>query len=192
VSDLWRRRAGRPQGDHAPVGGERSVVLPLPEVHRAGWAGAGSALRRDSRGGNGRAVLRASHGAQRAARVAAMICPLGRDAAKPCPRKPCESCCDAHGSRLHPERLARGDMNGSRLHPECLARGEAHGNSKLNEDKISSIFQLRSRGWAQTKIAKEFGVSQTQIGRILARKRWAHVAVDQAASALPGAQGVLG
>ena len=87
----------------------------------------------------------------------------------------CLSRGDSHYSRLHPERLARGDRSGSRLHPERLARGEAHYNAKLTAGNVWCIFQLRAQGWTKTKLAAEFGVGQSQIGRILARKSWSHV-----------------
>jgi hypothetical protein len=100
---------------------------------------------------------------------------------------------DAHGARLHPERLsrgeahgarmrevaARGDANGARLHPESQARGEAHGNAKLNEGNVRFVFQLRARGWTKTRLAAEFGVSRSQIGRILDREVWKHVRLEE-------------
>ena len=84
---------------------------------------------------------------------------------------------DAHWSRLQPERLARGDAHWARLHPERLA-GSANGNAKLNDDKIRSIFQLHAQGWTNTRIAAQFGVHRKHIGRILSRKKWAHVELE--------------
>ena len=54
------------------------------------------------------------------------------------------------------------------------ARGEEHGNVKLTEDNVRRIFELRQQGWSQRRLAAEFGVSRSQISRILARKVWAH------------------
>ena len=71
----------------------------------------------------------------------------------------------AHVSRLPNARLPRG-----------LPRGEVNGCAKLNEGNVRFIFELRGQGWSQARIAAEFGVGQTQISRILARKRWAHLA----------------
>jgi hypothetical protein len=82
---------------------------------------------------------------------------------------------DAHWSRLHPERRPRGDTSGPRMHPECMARGEKHVRAKLTENNVRFIFQLRSQGWTQRRLASEFGVSQAVIWNILARKIWAHV-----------------
>ena len=87
--------------------------------------------------------------------------------------RPCRG--DANGSRLHPESRPRGDANGSRRHPERLPRGEKHVSSKLTEDNVRFIFQLRTQGWSQRRIAAAFGVTQGAIYLILARKHWAHV-----------------
>jgi hypothetical protein len=116
---------------------------------------------------------------------------LGTDADNMADRdaKERQACGDRSGARLHPDRLsrgevhgarmrevaARGDRNGARLYPERWARGESHYNAKLTEEGVHRIFRLRGKGWIQEKLGKEFGVSTVLIGRILARKAWAHV-----------------
>lgn len=82
---------------------------------------------------------------------------------------------DNHGSRIHPERLARGDNNGSRLHPERLARGEAVGTSKLTSAIVIDIRALYAGGKTQKQIAKQFGLNQTTISKIVTRKQWTHI-----------------
>ena len=98
---------------------------------------------------------------------------------------------DKNGARKHPEKLARGDRSGARLHPESRARGdrhgsvtrpdkvlrgEAHGRSKLTEDKVTEIRQLFADGGVtKSSLAKQFGVGNPQIGRIIQRKKWGHV-----------------
>lgn len=67
------------------------------------------------------------------------------------------------GARLHPERMARGDANGSRLYPERRPRGESHANSKLTDAQCSYI---RASPLTQVAIARELGVSKSQIGNI--------------------------
>ena len=80
---------------------------------------------------------------------------------------------DNHYSRLHPEKLARGDKHYSQTHPEKLARGEKHGRAKLT---IKKVLEIRSRiGERQIDLAVEFGVGKTTIGKILNRKKWAHI-----------------
>jgi hypothetical protein len=85
---------------------------------------------------------------------------------------------NAHWSRIRPERLARGDASGSRLHPETRPRGELHVRSKLTESNVKFIFQLRDRGWAQQRLAAEFGVSLGLIQFVLNRKIWKHVCIE--------------
>jgi|SRR5271166_3353395 len=45
------------------------------------------------------------------------------------------ACGDRHGSRTHPERLARGDEHYSRTHPEKLARGDRN-SSRLHPERL--------------------------------------------------------
>jgi len=80
---------------------------------------------------------------------------------------------DNHYSRTQPERLARGDNHPARTHPERVARGERSGNAKLTEEDVRSIRALV--GYTQAQIAKKFGVAHSGIGRILKRKIWRHV-----------------
>ena len=89
---------------------------------------------------------------------------------------------DSHWSRQHPERLARGNANGSRLHPESRPRGERHVNAKLTETIVREVFKRRSQGMTYQKIGEEFGVSDVLVGRVLARKIWAHVEIHEVAS----------
>jgi hypothetical protein len=83
---------------------------------------------------------------------------------------------DRNGSRLHPDRLARGDSNGSRLHPNKLMRGEDVGISKLTWEQVREIRRRYSfwgiNGESAKTLAKEFGVSDTNIGDIVKNKIW--------------------
>ena len=85
---------------------------------------------------------------------------------------------DAHPSRTHPECLARGEKHGARLHPDRLARGNQNGSAKLTEANVISIFELHRTGWSQRRIAEAFGVCQQQISKILSRKFWAHLVLE--------------
>lgn len=82
---------------------------------------------------------------------------------------------DKNGARLHPEKLARGDRSGSRLHPERLMRGEANSLSKLTESQVLSARSRYAKGESGSLIAREFGVSQSSISRVILRKTWAHI-----------------
>jgi hypothetical protein len=85
-----------------------------------------------------------------------------------------------HGSKTHPERIARGDRNGARTQPERFcetrARGERHGMSKLTEKKVREIKQLHAKGLPVSKVAAKFGISIYAIYSILNGQTWKHVA----------------
>lgn len=56
-----------------------------------------------------------------------------------------------------------------------LACGERNGNSKLSEGDIKVIFKLKNDGIESKEIAKQYGVSPSNICCILRRKTWKHV-----------------
>ena len=84
---------------------------------------------------------------------------------------------ERHGSRTHPERLARGDRSGARRHPERLARGECVHQAKLTADQVLAIRTRVASGGrvTQAALAREYGVGQQTISKIVRRERWAHV-----------------
>ena len=63
------------------------------------------------------------------------------------------------------------------LEYETYNRGEIHASSKLKEDDIQEIFELRSAGLSQQKIADRFNVKQISISCILRRKTWKHIVI---------------
>jgi hypothetical protein len=67
---------------------------------------------------------------------------------------------------------ASGTRHGSRTKPEKVPRKEANGNSKLTTDKIIKIRDLLTNGISQTRIAQQFGVSQTTISCVFRGKTW--------------------
>jgi hypothetical protein len=69
-----------------------------------------------------------------------------------------------------------GDRNGSRVHPERLRRGEQHGCSKLTAEKVRQIRELYAGGGlTQRQVGDRYGVSNVMVGLIVSRKKWAHV-----------------
>ena len=72
-------------------------------------------------------------------------------------------------------RQARGGAHGSRLHPELLARGEANGNARLTIADVFAIRAAAQRGESQRAIAIHYGVSRRNVRNIVHRERWAHV-----------------
>jgi len=71
-------------------------------------------------------------------------------------------------------RTAKGANNGIRRHPDKLHRmsGETHALAKLTADEVAAIRALRAQGQTQRALANRFGVSQSQICRIVQRQRW--------------------
>lgn len=82
---------------------------------------------------------------------------------------------DMSGLRLHPDRVARGDRNGMRVHPEAVQRGERHKLARLTLESVREIKRrYRDGGVSQPDLAREYGVSQATIWKVLHRKAWPH------------------
>lgn len=84
---------------------------------------------------------------------------------------PSENMKHAYRLGLH----ASGDMHPSRLHPERVIRGESHPRAKLSESSVREIRRLREEDKTMKDIAQMFGVSRRSIGLILKGKNWRHV-----------------
>lgn len=65
------------------------------------------------------------------------------------------------------------NMGHKKIHGTVNARaGEKHPAAKLTARNVKSIRALRAGGLLQREIAKQFGVSQVQIGNICRRASW--------------------
>lgn len=53
--------------------------------------------------------------------------------------------------------------------------GESHGNAKLTDSDVISIRLRAANGEGHRSIAKDFGVCQTNVSRIVRKAAWAHV-----------------
>ncbi len=81
-----------------------------------------------------------------------------------------------HWTQREPEKLARGDKSGSRLHPERLVRGENHHRSKLtNQDVIEIRRRYALEGASYSELSSMFDVEKGTIARIVKRKNWTHI-----------------
>lgn len=69
----------------------------------------------------------------------------------------------------HSDNCSRRRSHGTAYTP----KGELHHAAKLSVDKVGEIFRLRSNGASQKKIAKIFGVTQSNISRVLSGALWA-------------------
>lgn len=58
------------------------------------------------------------------------------------------------------------------VHPEKCPRGEAAWAARLTAEQVERIRARRAEGWTQTKLAQEFGVSQSAIWSLLAGRTW--------------------
>ena len=66
---------------------------------------------------------------------------------------------------------APGDRNASRKYPE-LVRGESNGRAVLSRADVEAIRAAHTSGNPQRKLAKQYGVGQSQIGRICRGEHW--------------------
>lgn len=82
---------------------------------------------------------------------------------------------DAHYSRIHPEKMARGDRNGQRTRPECSARGSRHGKAVNTEEGIREIRRRSAAGQTGRQIARDLGLTATNVSQILCGHIWRHV-----------------
>jgi hypothetical protein len=72
-------------------------------------------------------------------------------------------------------RLSDGARNGSRLHPERLARGENNGFSRLNAEMVLAIRKRAEQSFTYKQLAAEFSISSSQAFNIIKRHQWKHV-----------------
>lgn len=70
---------------------------------------------------------------------------------------------------------ARGDRHGSRLHPERVARGERASNVRLTEADVREIRRRRADGEYAILIARSYGVCEATVTHICTRRNWKHV-----------------
>lgn len=69
-----------------------------------------------------------------------------------------------------------GAQHGTRLHPDRVARGERIANAKLTADSVREIRRLTSQGVILKDVARMFGVSVYPIYCIRKGIAWKHVA----------------
>ena len=72
-------------------------------------------------------------------------------------------------------RNQKGDRHSSRLHPERLCRGERHGQAKLTEASVLTIRAAYRAGGRVGQLARQFGVARQTITDILRNRRWTHL-----------------
>lgn len=58
-------------------------------------------------------------------------------------------------------------------------RGRRVWKAKLEDSDIKQIFELRKQGWSGHRIGRHFKIAPSSIYRILQRKAWKHVKINQ-------------
>jgi len=73
--------------------------------------------------------------------------------------------------------LAFGDRNGSRIHPERLKRGESHPTSKLTDKQVIAMKKLMKSGSKDAELVLRFGVRQPTVSCIRHGRNWRHIQI---------------
>lgn len=81
---------------------------------------------------------------------------------------------EKHGTKTHPNAVARGARHGAHTHPESHAKGEASGNAKLTAIQVLEIVTL-SPSLTEQQIGTRFGVHPGTIHAILSGRNWNHL-----------------
>lgn len=79
---------------------------------------------------------------------------------------------DRHWTKLHPERVIRGDKHLFHQHPE-LMQGENSNSAILTAKQVQEIRHLYATGnIKQRELAIQFGIDQTTVSSIVLHKLW--------------------
>lgn len=82
---------------------------------------------------------------------------------------------DRSGSRLHPDRVPRGEAHPFRRRPEIVPRGEAHPHARLTETDVLTIRAAVEGGARRDETARRYGVSTQTVADAVARRTWRHL-----------------
>jgi len=67
------------------------------------------------------------------------------------------------------------DNSDDKYRDGTMACGERQGNARLHANDVRAIRQRYASGEAQETLAREFGISQPHVSRIILRQTWKHV-----------------
>jgi len=89
-------------------------------------------------------------------------------------------CCNAENTEEHLFLGTKKDntqdmITKNRCNKISRNNGENNGRVKLTKEEIPEIIELRKEGYKLRELAVVFGVSMSQIGRIINGKRWSHI-----------------
>lgn len=72
-------------------------------------------------------------------------------------------------------RQAKAERNGRRTKPESGAVGSKHGSARLTEPLVIAMRAAFASGQTMQSLAVKYGVSDSQVQRIISRQNWKHV-----------------
>ena len=72
-------------------------------------------------------------------------------------------------------RLAFGSRNGTHTKPWRLLKGEQNPQSKVTEAMVLAIRAAAAQGTSGRALARQFGISPSQVSNILLGRQWRHV-----------------
>lgn len=81
-----------------------------------------------------------------------------------------------HGWHTKPESRTTGPRNGTHTHPEARPVGERNGAARLSAKSVQAIRAGYQRGGSKRGLAREFGVSDGAVRRVLSGETWGHLA----------------
>lgn len=81
----------------------------------------------------------------------------------------------AHKGQGRHGNHARGERHGTKTHPESVARGAAHYKAKLTEAQAIEIKRRRLAGEPLAVLAQEFGVTMALVSGIARGRVWSHL-----------------
>lgn len=82
-----------------------------------------------------------------------------------------------HAENMHDAamkgRTSSGDNHYSRLHPERVPRGDSHPHAKLNRELVSEIRKIHAEGGVeQSDLAARYGVCKATMHDVIHNKSW--------------------
>lgn len=89
---------------------------------------------------------------------------------------------DRHWTKRLPELMPCGENHWTKKKPDLTAKGEDQGNSKITDEMVKLIRKEYEEGRTgylphinQKQLGEKYGLSQTNISRIISGKTWKHV-----------------
>lgn len=82
---------------------------------------------------------------------------------------------DKHYARIDPSKSARGERHGSKTKPWSVNRGEGHCRARVNMGQVTAIRERWLFGDTMADLAREYGISETNVAYMVKNKSWKHV-----------------